>query len=118
MTFTVLNKQNRQGATTTQSVTVPENPPDSFVATILIDLADMEDTATRISLAAQVSADSGTTWTNIGAGTWEGGPQDQKNGVTPQWRLIVGKLPDHVGRLLRGVLTVEPRTSVGLSVTV
>lgn len=117
-TFTVLNQINRQGTATTDSATVPANPPESLIATVLIDLADMETIATQVSLDAEVSADSGATWTRIARGSWEGGPQAQKNNVVPQWRLIVEGLPNHADKLLRGVLTNAPRFRIGLSVTV
>ena len=118
MTVTVLNKQQRSGESATGSVTVPPTPPASLIATILITLADMQDLAVRITLRAEVSSNAGTTWMTIGAGTWEGGPQDQKHGITPEWRLMIEGLQNHTGKLLRGVLGVEPQTSVGLSVTV
>ena len=117
-TFTVLNKQSRLGESTTGSVTIQPNPPQLLTATILISLVDMQDTATRVSLRAEVSSDGGTVWANIGASSWEGGPQDQKNNVTPAWNLYIDALPQHVGKLLRGVLAVDPRRSVGVSVTI
>lgn len=118
MTITVLNKQSRLGTATTNSATVPANPPESLIATILIDRADMENLTTQVTLDAEVSADSGTSWTRIARGTWEGGPQGQKNNVTPEWRLMVDQLPIHVGKLLRGVLTNSPRFQIGLSVKI
>ena len=117
-TFTVLNQANRQGVTTTGSATIPASPPESLIATILIALADMEDLTMAVSLDAEVSADAGVNWVRIARGSWAGGPQDQKNNVTPQWRLLVDGLPNHANKLLRGVLTNSPKTPIGLSVTV
>ena len=117
MTFTVLTKRNREGVDTSTDVTVPTNPPESVFATILIDLVDMENPATRISLAAQVSSDGGANWRSIASGTWEGGPQELgKHGEPPSWGLTVDRLPDHQGELIRALLNTEPRTSVGVSV--
>lgn len=117
-TFIVLNQINRQGTATTNSATVPTNPPESLIATVLIDLANMENIATQVTLDAEVSSDSGATWTRIARGSWEGGQQTQKNFIVPQWRLIVEGLPNHAGKLLRGLLTNDPRFRIGLSVTV
>lgn len=118
MTFTILNKQSRLGTAITGSATIPASPPELLIATVLIDRANMEDLSTVVSLDAEVSADGGANWVRIAGGNWEGGPQSQKNNVTPEWRILVEGLPNHAGKLLRGVLTNSPRFQVGLSVTV
>ena len=91
---------------------------DHDIATILVDVEDMELVDSVLSLDIEASQDEGATWVRIGRGSWTGGPQTQKNSVTSEWRLMVDQLPRHRGRLLRGVLTLQPRRSVGLSMTV
>ena len=118
MTFTVLNKQNREGSSTTTAVTIPTNPPEVLTVTILIDLADMEDLTTHVTLDVQVSTDNWVSQSTIGGGTWDGGPQNPKNGVTPTWSFTTDQLPKHTGKQVRGVLMNSPRFRVGLSVTV
>ena len=117
-TFTILSKQNRLGTFTSSSLTIGADSPQRLTGRVLIDLADMEDTATQISMSLFVSADSGASWRSIGGCGWSGGPQDQKNGVTPTWSCTVDDLPAHAGKLVRGEFTVQPRTSVGLSITI
>lgn len=117
-TMTVLNKQSRLGTATTGTAAIPASPPELLIATILIDLADMEDLATHVELVAEVSGDNGSTWDNIGSATWDGGPQNPKGGATPAWRFTTDQLPKHAGKQLRGVLTNSPRIQIGLSVTV
>lgn len=69
-----------------------------------ITRADMDDTRTRATMHFSVSDDGGQTWVRIASGTWEGGPQTQKNGVTPSWGLIV----EDVGRLEGKQTRFEP----------
>ncbi len=117
-TFTVLAQQNRQGTFTSSAVTIPASPPQRVTGTVLIDLVDMEDTATDITMSLWVSADGGGTWSSIGGCGWRGGPQDQKNNVTPSWSCTVDDLPAHAGKQARGEFSVQPRKRVGLSLTV
>ena len=117
-TFTVLQKQSRDGAFTSPSVVIGANPPQRITGTVLIDLADMEDPATQVAMSVWVSADGGASWTSIGGCAWAGGPQTQKNDVIPAWECTIDDLPAHGGKRIRGEFSVQPRTSVGLSITI
>ena len=117
-TFTILQKQSRAGTFTSPDVTIGANPPQRVTGTVLIDLVDMGDLAVRASLIVWVSADGGASWQSIGGCAWSGGPQTQKNDVIPAWACTIDDLPAHGGKRIRGEFSIQPRTSVGLSITI
>ena len=117
-TFTLLQKQSRDGIFTSPDVTIGANPPRRVTGTVLIDLADMADPAVQVSMSVWVSANGGASWQSIGGCAWAGGPQTQKNDVIPAWACTIDDLPAHGGKRIRGEFSVSPRTSVGLSITI
>lgn len=77
-----------------------------------ITQADMEDARTRVTFHLQVSGDGGQTWTTAATGTFEGGVQTQKNGVTPAWGMTVEDTGRHAGKMTRFVTDRTARPDV------
>lgn len=117
-TVTVLNQQNRQGTFVSSSFRVPDIVAEQAIIELTVSEADMTDPTTQVAARLFVSADEGATWSLIAGGTWQGGPNTEKNGATRQWRLIVNDPGRHAGKLVRAELDIATTTRIGARVTV
>lgn len=121
VTFQIFNRVPRDaGSYDTLTAVIPEG-----VATIRIQDTNPDafcsDPANAFVFETYVSPDGGTTWEGILREQWTGGTHvDKHTGLVVPNHMDSGtSIPlSYVGRLIRGVLLLPERLSVGLQVTV